>query len=139
MPDPLYGNTLLQARANSLAALLNGVSPAYNLRLFSNSFLPTPATPLSSFIESVFPGYSRFSLANQFGTAVFVGNGQYEIVSTIFQWGNTGSSSATVAGWYIDDGTNLIACQAFTTPITIAAGGTYGFQLKPQEISQSIL
>lgn len=139
MPNPLYGNTLLEARANSLAAIFNGLSTLYTLRLFQNIFLPTPATPLSSFVQSTFPGYAPIGLAGSFGSAVRVQDGQWEISSPIFGFGNTGSSSATVQGWYIDDGTNMVACQAFTTPVTITAGGTYTFQLRPQEISQSIL
>lgn len=135
--NPLWGNTLLQNRANALASLLN--SGPYTIHLFQNNFLPTPATPLSSFLECNFTGYTSLSLTGQFGTATKIVDGQWSIQTSVLGWGNTGSTAQTIAGWYVTDGANLIACQLLGSAITINPGDTYTFIFSPQEISQSIL
>jgi hypothetical protein len=137
MGAPLYGNTFLAARANTLSAYLGGAG--MTLRLFQNSFAPTPASPVAAFTESTFPGYNPVSLLGVWGTAQFVQDGQYQILSPIFTFNCTGGPGQNIWGWYITQIGLLIACQVFTSPTMIVSGGAFDFSLRPQEISQSIL
>jgi len=136
MPVPVLSNPLLDARAGTLATLLNS---GHTLRLFQNNLTPTPATSLGSFTESTFTGYAAVSLSGQFGSPTFVTDGQYQIASGTYTFSCTGGSSQTIYGWYIDDGSNVKMSQRLDTPVTISSGGNYTLQVRPQEISQSIL
>lgn len=136
MATPLYSNPLLLARSTSLQTLLNS---GHTLRLFVNNFIPTPSTPLSSFTEASFPGYAGISLAGQFAGPTLVQDGQYMLTTPVLTFACTGLPGQTIYGWYVDDGTNMVACQLLTTPFPITQGGTYPVLLRPQEISQSIL
>lgn len=137
MAAPLYGNQLLTTQASDLKSYLNvGVK---HLRLFKNSFLPTPASLLSDFQECTFTGYSAKLLSNIFGNPTKVQDGQYQIDSGLQTFSCTGGLSQAIWGWYVDDGTFLLAAQVFASATTIVSGGVFSFSLRPQIISQSIL
>lgn len=136
MPTPLWSNPLLLARAGTLRTVLNS---GHTLRLFVNNFLPDPASPLAYFIEATFSGYAPIPLTSLFPAATQVRNGQYELDSGILVFSCTGGSSQTIFGWYIDDGTDMVACQLLDVPVVICAQGVYSVEIRPQEISQSVL
>lgn len=136
MAQPLWSNAKLLAFCTTLANYLNS---GHTLRLFTNTFLPDPSSPLSFFTEATFTGYAAVPLAGVFATPTLVQNGQYQTTSSVLTFQCTGGSGQVIQGWYIDDGTNMIACQLLDSPVTISAGGQYALQLRPQEISQSIL
>ena len=136
MPAALFSNALLLARATTLRSFLN---TGLNLRLFTNSLTPTPATPLSAFTEATFTGYTPLSLSGQFGPPILVTDGLWQIDSGVLTWSCTGGSGETINGWYLDDGTQMLACQLLDTPVVIGSGGVYTLEIRPQEIAQSIL
>lgn len=136
MALPLYSDFILNARAATLQTILNS---GHTLHLFSNNFPPTPATPLSSFIECTFGGYVPLSLAGLFTGPTQVQPGQWQLDSGLLSFPCSMSPGQTIYGWWIDDGTNLVACQLIDAPFAIAPGLTYFLLLRPQEISQSIL
>jgi hypothetical protein len=133
---PLWSNPFLLSRATALQAYLNA---GLTLRLFSNTFTPTPASPRSAFTECTFTGYAPVSLAAAFGAPALVVDGQYQLTSVTLAFLCTSGPGQNIAGWYIDDGANMIGCQAFDSPFHISSGVSFDFLLKPQEISQSIL
>lgn len=136
MPAALWSNPLLLARAGTLQALLNS---GHKLHLFSNNFTPDPTTPISSFVECTFPGYVAIDLTGLFTGPTLVQNGQYQLTTGTLAFGCTGLPGQTIYGWWIDDGTNMKACQLLDTPFPITPGVDYLAILRPQEITQSIL
>ena len=136
MPNPLWSDPFLLARAATLQALLNS---GKMLRLFANSLLPTPDAPLSSFVECSFAGYAPIPLDGAFTGPTALIPGIYQLDSGVRVFTCTGGPSQTIYGWYVDDGEALVSCQLLDVPVTICAGGVYVVQLRPQEISQSVL
>lgn len=136
MALPLWSNSMVNLKAVYLRTVLN---TGHSLRLFANNFVPDPSTPLASFTEATFTGYAAIDLTGAFTGPAFVQNGQYELQGGVFAWTNSGATTQTVYGWYIDDGTVMDACQLFDVPFVMAPNVTLAFALRPQEISQSVL
>lgn len=136
MPAALFSNPFLLGRATTLRSFLNA---GLHLRLFTNSLTPTPATPLSAFTEATFTGYASIPLSGQFGVPVLLTDGLWQIDSGVLTWSCTGGPGQTINGWYIDDGSQMLACQLLDTPIVLGSGGVYTLEIRPQEVTQSIL
>lgn len=137
MPLACWSNYLLDQRAGTLQSYLNGLGA--NLRLFSNVLVPTPASLLTDFVECNFPGYAAIPLNGLFGAPAFVIDGEWQIATGTLSFTCTGGPGQFVQGWWIDDGTNLIAAQNFSPAEFVGPGSPLQFSLRPQEISQSIL
>lgn len=136
MPQPLWSDPFLLSRATTLQTLLNA---GKTLRLFRNSFLPNPDTLLSAFQECTFPGYAAISLDGLITGPTALVPGMFQLDSGVLVFQSTGGPSQTIYGWYIDDGTHMFSCQLLDVAVTICAGGAYAVQLRPLEISQSVL
>jgi hypothetical protein len=94
--------------------------------LFTNNYTPVPGSVLADFTEMTGTGYAAITL-NAWGTPVLGGDGFYTTANSAITWSNTGGTSwAPAYGWYYLDstGTKVLSAALFTTPITVAAGGT---------------
>jgi len=112
---------------------LNAVRTRWNsgstIHLYTNNFTPVATMTIGSFTEASYTGYAAQSLNAQWQAVVKIKDGEYQMSTPVLTW-NAPSSGApqTVYGYWIDDGTNVLAADLFAAPITQSAGGP-GFQL----------
>ncbi len=95
-----------------------------NFRLFKSAFTPTPATVLADLtpIESTFDGYAPKVLTMTLGYIDSLSQpyAQSQLLSFIKAMG---SNNESVYGWWIDDGTNVIAVGVFNIVVPMSTTG----------------
>jgi len=95
-----------------------------SFRLFKSDYTPTVGTVLSDLtaIEADFTGYSAKTLAMTLGyiDGTFIPYAQSQLLSFI----KNGATGNTVYGWWIDDGTNVIAVAKFNVNVPLVNDGS---------------
>ncbi len=113
-----------------LALVLKPVSTSRNweLRLFANNIVIDEDTVLGDLTECAFAGYAAVPLVSSTWLDPITDTGRalskYDTAAQ--QWTNSDSSAAGVYGYYVvdtDSGT-LLWAENFTSPISVAVGGT---------------
>lgn len=109
----------IRARFNALTTL----------HLYKNNYVPTPASALSDFVECDFSGYAEVDLSGEWSSPVLNLDGEYEMSTDPHSYTQHGGATGnTVYGIFIDDGTEVVICRRFDTPIA-ANPGSLGFEL----------
>ena len=136
MNELVASNFFLEEKANELLSYMNS---GWTLRLFQNDITPAPETSLGEFVECDFGGYEEVSLSGAFSGPTKVQDGQYQIVSEVYQYTSETGASQDVFGLYIDNGTDW--CFAYRFPIALHIEGimTFSVQVKPSDWAKSII
>jgi hypothetical protein len=129
-------NDLIEFVINAWEFQLNSAS---TLHLYQTVVALTPATIASDLTESTFTGYAAKNLAGLYGTPAQVIDGEWQTIIPSQTFTCTAGAAQTVYGYWIDDGSQMYWVEAFSTPLLMVAGGSFGLQLNLQEWALAIL
>lgn len=99
------------------------VTNGKSFRLFKSDFTPTVNTVLADLtaIEADFSGYAAKTLTMTLG--YIDGTSVPYAQSQLLSWVKSGATGNTVYGWWIDDGTNVIAVAKFDNLVALSTDG----------------
>lgn len=102
----------------------SNVSDNWNVGLFKNNVTVAFATVLADLSEADFDGYAQIGPLD-WALGSVVGTAWQMIDSTTRQWTVSGGTNLpeTIYGYFITDGTYIIACESLATPIVLTAIG----------------
>lgn len=111
----------------ALRTLWNGTS---ELALFQSDTIPDPTTVLSDLVEASYDGYAPIDLTGDWTVPVKDEEGFYSFETTAHQFDppETGDTQ-NLYGYYITDGTEVVALERFPTPIPMGPG-ELGFRIR---------
>lgn len=103
------------------------INAGTTIHLYKTSVTIDPTVTIATFTEATYAGYSSQSETCTGPTKIK--DGEYELLGLNHVFNAPTSGSQTIYGWWTDDGTNVTAAEAFSSPITMTAGAP-GFQLQ---------
>jgi hypothetical protein len=118
---------------NMLTSMFAAAAATTKIRLYQNNYVPGPGTVLTDLTEADFDGYAQYSNTVWNAPTLNAITGRYDITSggapTFTQTGTVITN--TVYGWYMVDGSDLVAVERFDTPVEFDTNGKT-LQLAPE-------
>jgi hypothetical protein len=126
----------IEIEANAVQARFNTGSAAH---LYTNNFIPDVTVTIGSFVEATYSGYSPFDLTGLWLTPTRQANGDFYVTTPVMDFSAPSSGSVTIYGYWIDDGTGVLAAEAFASPVTLVSGGPDFMLLVNYEVIAEVL
>jgi len=116
----------VQLEATAVKVRFNTAS---TLHLYKNNPTIDESVTIATFTEANYAGYADVPLTGDWSAPAQQAPGDYYVSSPAVTFAAPTSGTQTIYGWWVDDGTGVLACEAFASPITLASGSP-GFSLQ---------
>jgi len=117
MADAFVPNDHLLVQANTIRDVYNAAG--VELHLFQNNYTPPATVQLIDLVDATYFGYAAVDLEAEWTAMVLDEDGVYEMETGEYNFVRTAGSGLDniIYGWFITDGSEVMAVQKFETPI----------------------